>query len=1088
MSNEQDEQQDLYDEFGNYIGPELDSSSSSSSSDDESSTSSEESSTAAGGAPAARAVVGDAVPDDAASDVSDDNNMMIVSEQDGPPPEASGTAASAIVLHEDKVHYPSAQEIYGEGVKTAVLDEDAMDLDVPIVEPVKTKTFSLVKDLQTSQEEGVGIPSSEAVAPHDVEEIVSDKYITTLLSNETTRTRRGIALIGHLHCGKTSFVDVLVEQTKVKMDAFGPRASLEAYNKNGGTPRITDSLHAEQDRQLSIKSTPITLCLPDTRGKSYLCTIMDCPGHANFHDETVASLKVADGAVLVLDAVEGIMIHTEMALHAAVMEGLPITLLINKIDRLILELKLPPNDWYYKVRHLIDSVNELIAEYSNGRYSSAATARTTMNNNHVNNDYLSPEKGNVAFASSLHGYSFTLESFAQLYVDHCWDDEYGLGNNLTMEELTKRLWGDCYLDPASKTFKKHARDCSVVSDGTVVKRTFVTFVLEPIYKIYTACLGESEGEVAKLLRSVGVLLSKEQLRASARPLMRAAFRRFFGNNTGFVDMIVRHVPSPAAAARGKIARCYTGPLDSPVAKSMIKCDARGPLMIHCTKLYASPDGQSFSAFGRIYSGTVKPGDQVKVLGEAYSPDDDEDMALATVSAVSIPRGRRKTDVTMAKAGNWILLDGVDANISKTATITSADSGGGGGMMMEDEFGDRDHDVHIFAPLKFPEAGGEAVMKLAVEPLNPAELPKMVEGLRRISKSYPMARTRVEESGEHVLFGTGELYLDCVMYDLRHVYSDIEVKVADPVVAFRETVIETSSLKCFAETANKRNKLTVIAEPLDDGLAEKLEAGKVNLNWDNKKVGRFFQTQYDWDLLSSRSVWAFGPSPTHGTNILMDDTLPSEVDKALLNSCKSSIVQGFQWAMREGPLCEEPVRSTKIKILDAVLAEKPIHRGGGQIIPTARRTVHSALLTATPRLMEPVYRLQIQCPGEIVEAFQPVLTKRRGHVVQETPIPGSPLYSVKAFIPVIDSFGFETDIRTFTQGQAMVHSVFDHWAVVRGDPLDRSIILHPLEPSPPQHLAREFLVKTRRRKGLSEDVSLSKFFDEGMKAQLAQDVM
>ena len=90
------------------------------------------------------------------------------------------------------------------------------------------------------------------------------------------------------------------------------------------------------------------------------------------------------------------------------------------------------------------------------------------------------------------------------------------------------------------------------------------------------------------------------------------------------------------------------------------------------------------------------------------------------------------------------------------------------------------------------------MKLAVEPLNPAELPKMVEGLRRISKSYLMARTRVEESGEHVLFGTGELYLDCIMHDLRHVYSDIEVKVADPVVAFRETVQETSGLKCFAE--------------------------------------------------------------------------------------------------------------------------------------------------------------------------------------------------------------------------------------------------------------------------------------------------
>ena len=518
---------------------------------------------------------------------------------------------------------------------------------------------------------------------------------------------------------------------------------------------------------------------------------------------------------------------------------------------------------------------------------------------------------------------------------------------------------------------------------------------------------------------------------------------------------------------------------------MIKCDPRGPLMMHCVKLYSSNDGQSFSTFGRIYSGTIKPGERVKVLGEGYSPQDQEDMAVVTVGAVSIPRGRKRTDVTAASAGNWVLLQGVDANIAKTATITSLGANEDG---IDDEEDDDDEEgVQIFTPLKFAQAGDESTMKLAIEPLNPAELPKMVEGLRRLSKAYPMVKTRVEESGEHVLFGTGELYMDCVMHDLRHVYSDIEVKVADPVVSFRETVVDTSSLKCFAETANKRNKLTFIAEPLDEGLAERLEAGRVSLDWDKKKLGRFFQSQYSWDLLSSRSVWAFGDSPTCGTNLLMDDTLPSEVDKTLLSSCRNSIVQGFQWATREGPLCEEPVRATKIKILDAVLADKPIHRGGGQIIPTARRTVHSSLLTATPRLMEPIYRLQIQCPGDIVDSIQNVLKRRRGHIVQDRPISGSLLYNVKGFIPVLDSFGFETDLRTFTQGQAMVHAVFDHWAVVPGDPLDKNIILHPLEPSPPQFLARELLLKTRRRKGLSEDVSINKFFDEGMKAQLNAEI-
>lgn len=117
---------------------------------------------------------------------------------------------------------------------------------------------------------------------------------------------------------------------------------------------------------------------------------------------------------------------------------------------------------------------------------------------------------------------------------------------------------------------------------------------------------------------------------------------------------------------------------------------------------------------------------------------------------------------------------------------------------------------------------------------------------------------MEESGEHTILGTGEIYLDSIMKDLRELYADVEVKVCDPVVSFCETVVETSSLKCFAETPNKRNKITMIAEPLEKGLAEEIESGAVDIAWPRKKLGEFFQTKYDWDLLAARSVWAFGP--------------------------------------------------------------------------------------------------------------------------------------------------------------------------------------------------------------------------------------
>lgn len=1005
------DEQELYDEFGNYLGPDL----SDDSSDEDS---------------AAR----DPIAEDTTLEFRQDPNEVGLVPRDDETTEGPITTQNAIVLHEDKEHYASAEEVYGSEVRAVVLDEDAMDLDTPIVAPVSQKDHTVVKG---SGDDG----TSDELFNY------TDDYIAVQLSNETGHTRRGIAIVGHFHHGKTSLVDLLLEPTlvapKKRTGAWGPKASIEDSG-----PRYLDTLKTESERGMSLKSTPMTTLLPDSRGKMYCISMLDCPGHSQFHDETCAALRIADGAVIVVDIVEGVQLHTVMAVKQALAEGIPLTLVLSKLDRCIVELKLPPVDMYFKILHVIDSLNDLVKS-TNARYPK-----------------FSPSRGNVGFSSALHGWFFTLKSFAaQVLASH------REMSGVNQDDLVPRLWGDAYLDPTSRQFFKTARQCRSL-DGRPVQRTFVALILNPLYKIYSACLGEREADLSPLLRSVGIYLSNDVLRSSSRPLLRAALTQFIPPG-GFVDMIARHVPNPLVAAKGKISRCYTGSMDgattSKPIQAMQACDPSGPTVVHCVKNYPTPDGRSFWTLGRIYSGTVRPAETVHVLGETYG-EDEEDTAVATISAVAIPRGRGQLQVSLVKAGNWVLLQGVDANISKTATLVS-----------------RKENMSIFAPLKFPQAGGESVVKLAIEPLNPSELPKMVEGLRRMSKAYPMAATKVEESGEHVILGTGELYMDCLMHDLRNVFSDeIEVKVADPVVSFRETVLETSSVKCFAETANKRNKLTFIAEPMEDGLAENLEAGKVKLlEWDTKKTGRYFQTKYDWDILSSRSIWAFGDSPVHGTNILLDDTLPGEVNKDLLSSCRSSIVQGFQWAAREGPLCEEPVRATKLKILDAILADKPIYRGGGQIIPTARRTVHSALLTASPRLMEPMYRLDIMCPGSIVESIQPVLARRRGHIVQDRPIPGTKFSCVKGFLPVLDSFGFETDLRTFTQGQAMVYSVFDHWAVVPGDPLDRDVILHPLEPSPPHCLARELLIKTRRRKGLAEDVSESKFFDSGMKEYMAR---
>nr|CAG8605291.1 4651_t:CDS:10 [Entrophospora candida] len=728
------------------------------------------------------------------------------------------------------------------------------------------------------------------------------------------------------------------------------------------------------------------------------------------------------------------MANTERIIKHIIQEKLSFTLVVNKVDRLILELRLPPNDAYFKLKHTIEEVNTVISQYAPGQ-----------------DIRVSPERGNVCFASSQMGWCFSLRSFAKLY-----SDAYG---DIDPDEFAKRLWGDIYYNPIKKSFSRK----SLERDS---QRSFVHFILEPLFKLYAQVIGEDENTLKRTLASLGICLKASHFQLDVKPLLRIILDQFFGPPIGFVDMVIEHIPSPKDNAAKKVEHIYTGTMDSTVVESMRNCDSGGPLMIYITKLYNSADASTFDAFGRIMSGTIRKGQSVRVLGEGYSTEDEEDMTIQDVTNVWIFESRYRIEVGGMPAGSWVLLGGVDNSIVKTATITEKNI---------------DEDLYIFRPLSFITT---AVLKVAVEPVNPSELPKMLDGLRKINKSYPILITKVEESGEHIILGTGELYLDCVLHDLRRMYAEIELKVSDPVVRFCETVVDTSALKCFAETPNKKNKLTMIAEPLEKGIAEDIESGKVSIKWPIKDIAKYFEEKYSWDVLAARSIWAFGPDE-NGPNILVDDTLPSEVDKNLLKSIRDSVRQGFQWGTREGPLCDEPIRNVKFRILDAVLAPEPIYRGGGQIIPTARRVCYSSFLTATPRLMEPVYYVEIQAPADCVSAVYTVLARRRGHVTQDIPKPGSPLYTVKAYIPVIEANGFETDMRTHTQGQAFCQQMFDHWQIVPGDPLDKSIVLKPLEPSPAQHLARDFMVKTRRRKGLSEDVSANKFFDDPLLLALAQ---
>lgn len=292
------------------------------------------------------------------------------------------------------------------------------------------------------------------------------------------------------------------------------------------------------------------------------------------------------------------------------------------------------------------------------------------------------------------------------------------------------------------------------SPGGGTKRSFIEFILEPVYKLFAQVVGDADESLESVLDELGIKVTKKEMKMNIRSLLKLVCSRFLGDFNCLIDMCVNVIPSPLENAKKKVQHIWRGSVDSPLGQAMVECDPEGPLMVHTTKLYSSQDGTTFNVFGLVLSGTLHAKQNVKILGENYSSLDEEDSRIMPVGKLWIYEGRYSIEVNRIPAGNWVLIEGIDQPISKTSTIVSPQC---------------DEELFIFSPLKF---NTESVIKIAVEPVNPSELPKMLEGLRKCNKSYPLLATKVEESGEHIILGTGELYLDCVMHDLRKMYSEI----------------------------------------------------------------------------------------------------------------------------------------------------------------------------------------------------------------------------------------------------------------------------------------------------------------------------
>ena len=807
---------------------------------------------------------------------------------------------------------------------------------------------------------------------------------------------RNMSVIAHVDHGKSTLTDSLIA-----------RAGIIAQEKAGDT-RYTDTREDEAARGITIKSTGVSLYYEYDMTDSgtmdkFLINLIDSPGHVDFSSEVTAALRVTDGALVVVDYVEGVCVQTETVLRQSLQELIKPVLMINKCDRALFELKHNSETMYQNFLRVIENVNVIISTYQN---------QDAMGDLQVY-----PDTGTVAFGSALHGWGFTLTTFANMYAQ-----KFKSPKN----KLIKKLWGDNYFNPKTKKWSNEQ------DEEQELKRAFSNFVLEPLIKLANTVSSNKKEAYQPLLQKLNIELKGDELELQGKYLMRKVMQKWIDASEALLEMIIIHLPSPRASQKYRTLYLYEGPMDDECAKAMMACDPEGPVMMFISKMVPTNDSGRFYAFGRVFSGKVKQGEKVRIMGPNYKPGKQNDLHQKTIQRVVLMMGRKAEDVVDVPCGNTCSLVGVDEAILKQGTISTSSKA---------------------CTIRTMKYSVSPVVRVAVNVKNPADLPKLISGLIKMSKADPLVQV-INTETEHIICGCGELHLEICLKDLVEDYAKVEITQSDPVVPYRETVTQTSSQICMAKSPNKHNRLYVIAEPLAEELVTEIEAGSIKAGDDLKQTARTLIDKYEWEQHDAKKLWVFGPDQM-GPNFLVDQTKAVQY----LNEIRDSMEGAFQNVTKEGVLAEETLRGVRFNIQDVELHNDSIHRGGGQIIPTARRVYYASEMTAKPRYQEPVYLCSISAPQDVMSGVYQCFSQRRGVVFSEESVQGTPLLDVKAYLPVSESFGFTAHLRSLTSGQAFPQCTFSHWDLINQDPFDVKSIAYTIT------------MNIRKRKGLKQELPI-----------------
>jgi len=445
------------------------------------------------------------------------------------------------------------------------------------------------------------------------------------------------------------------------------------------------------------------------------------------------------------------------------------------------------------------------------------------------------------------------------------------------------------------------------------------------------------------------------------------------------DMIIHHIPSPREGQKYKIEKIWSGSEDSQAFNYLVNCSDDGPLILYVSNILL--EGNRLICTARIFSGTAVEGKKVYALNA---------QEYGKLQNLSIYMGPMREKVNKVGAGNIVAFSGLnEVKVGET--------------IVEDNFQSQ------MIPLENVKYVSEPVVTIAVEPKDMRKLPQLVELMKKIAIQDPNLNISInQETGEYLLSGIGELHLEIAVKDIEK--EGIELITSQPIVIFRETVKNASTV---TKTVKDQNKITVKIEPLSEKELsllhrfssmplKKIKKSSVfkELNWQKEECDNLLLIDENLNTLI-----------VHGSQIAED--------------LRNALISAVKLRFKSGILCDEPLRGIKVTLNLQFDSGSAINET--ELLSTVDTAIIEGIRSATPILLEPVYRIQITVPPHLIGEVSSLLTRKDGQIEE---IRQNHKATITGIIPVRRSFGIAAELRSKTSGQAFWQTQFHSWQPVK----------------------------------------------------------